>query len=84
MNDSKLLHSFIQHLKNYRKLYYPQDKWFDLSELVLLICDKDKSGTITCAELHYLTVVIDMKLTDIEKNSLFDIFTPFLISNAHY
>jgi len=74
MNDNQLLHIFIQHLKNFRKLYYAHDKWIDLSELVLFLCDKDKSGNITCGELQHLTIVIGMNLTDNEKNKLFDIF----------
>ena len=74
MYESKLLHNFIHHLKNFRKKYYASDKWIDLSELVLSLSNKDKTGNLTCTELHGIAIVIGMNLTDTEKNSLFEIF----------
>ena len=74
MSESKILHSFVQQLKKFRKLYYAPDKWIDLSEYILILCDKDNSGNITCTELQHLTIALGMRLTDSEQNSLFEVF----------
>jgi Ca2+-binding EF-hand superfamily protein len=74
MSDSKILHRFVQLLKEFRKLYYAPDKWNDLSEYMMILCDKDNSGNITYTELKHLTIAIGMKLTDAEQNSLFEVF----------
>lgn len=66
MSESKILHSFVQQLKKFRKLYYAPDKWIDLSEYILILCDKDNSGNITCTELQHLTIALGMRLTDSE------------------
>jgi len=72
--STELMYDFTQKLKSYRNSEYAKDKWIDMGEFALLICDKDKCGCLTKIELRQLTIKIGMKLTDKGTTSLFDAF----------
>ena len=72
--STELMYDFTQKLKGYRNLEYAKDKWIDMGEFALLICDKDKCGCLTKIELRQLTIKIGMNLTDKGITSLFDTF----------